>query len=138
MSEPSNGTPPPSLAGTSALDLEGDLAMEMESGMARYFLRRTQQAPQQRSLLWHWDFSSAENYESSVAGHRHNLRRIVGALDDRTAGSTPEVLASPLESVELARGSGYRVFAIRWQVIAPSVLGFSGLHAEGLLLEPEG
>jgi dienelactone hydrolase len=138
MSEPSNGTPPPSLAGTSALDLEGDLAMEMESGMARYFLRRTQQAPQERSLLWHWDFSSAENYESSVAGHRHNLRRIVGALDDRTAGSTPEVLASPLESVELARGSGYRVFAIRWQVIDPSDLGFSGLHAEGLLLEPEG
>ena len=47
-SEPPNDTP---LTCTSALDLEGDLAMEMESDMARYFLRRTQQAPEERTTL---------------------------------------------------------------------------------------
>ena len=50
-SEPPNDTPPSSLTCTSALDLEGDLAKEMESDMARYFLRRTQQAPQERTTL---------------------------------------------------------------------------------------
>ena len=39
---------------------------------------------------------------------------------------------------ELAQGSGYSVFAVRWSVFDPVDAGFGGLNAEGLLLQPAG
>jgi dienelactone hydrolase len=126
------------LPGTVPLTQQGDLAEQMEDGIQQFLLRRIQEMPQERARLWQRDYRSAQDYEKSVSSHRKRLREIIGVVDPRVFPSAPELLASPLGSSELAQGYGYSVFAVRWSVFDPVDLGLSGLHAEGLLLQPEG
>jgi len=114
----------------------GDLAEQMEDGIQRFLLRRLQEAPQERARLWQWDYRSLQGYEESVAPHRKCLREIIGAVDPRVTPRAPELLAPALGFAELARGPGYSVFAVRWQVFDPVTEGLGGLRAEGLLLQP--
>jgi dienelactone hydrolase len=132
-----SGTPiPQALPDTALLTQQGDLAEQMEDGMQRFLLRRIQEVPQERAHLWQWDYRSARDYEKSIASHREHFRQIIGALDPRVSPGAPELVASPLESPALAQGAGYSVFAVRWAVFDPVDEGLSGLHAEGLLLQP--
>ena len=124
------------LPGSAPLTRQGDLAEQMEDRIRRFLLRRIEEAPQQRARLWSWDYCSRRDYEKSVAPHRQRFREIIGAVDPRVSPRPPELLASPLGSAELARGAGYRVFAVRWAVFDPTGDGLGGLHAEGLLLQP--
>jgi dienelactone hydrolase len=126
------------LPGTAPLTQQGDLAEQMADGIQRFLLRRIQEVPQERSRLWQWDYRSAQDYEKSVSSHRNRFREIIGAVDPRVTPRAPELLASPLGPSELAQGSGYSVFAVRWSVFDPVDVGFGGLNAEGLLLQPAG
>lgn len=133
-----SGTPPgQALPGTSMLTQDGDLAEQMQDGIRRFLLRKIEDAPQQRSALWQRNYRSVQDYEKSVSSKRERLRQIIGGGDPRLPPRAPELLASPLGPSELAHGSGYSVTAVRWPVLECVELGFCGLHAEGLLLEPE-
>ena len=136
---PASSMPPQKvLPDTAPLTQQGDLAIQMEEGIKQFLLGRTREVPKERALLWRWDYSSKENYEKSVAAHRENLRKIVGAMDARAATHAPDLLAAAGGPAEIARGTNYTVKAVRWPVFDPVEQGTSGMYAEGLLLEPTG
>jgi dienelactone hydrolase len=132
------GTPEQVLPSTAPLLERGDLAGQIEDAIQKFLLKRTQEIPREREQLWQKDYRSIRDYEKSVSSHREHFRRIIGAVDTRVSPREPEVLASPLEPTELAQGPDYKVFAVRWQLFNPIDEGLSGLHAEGLLLQPAG
>lgn len=125
------------LAGTSPLTGQGDFAMEMEAGMQRFLARRIAETPRERARLWQPDYGSREAYENSVSGHRESFRRMIGAVDARTAARAPELLNEGEGPAELAVGKGYTIFRTRWRVFDAVDEGLCGLDAEGLLLKPE-
>ncbi len=124
-------TAPPALPGTAPLTIEGDLAARMVDGIHAFLLRETAAAAGKREQFWKRDYRSAADYNRSVAANRERLRAIVGAVDRRVPLTALELDATPSRPAEVARGTGYKVFAVRWPV-------FDDVTAEGLLLEPEG
>lgn len=124
------------LPGTAPLLQHGDLAEQMEQGIQRFLLNRTRETSQERARLWQRDYSTVQGYDRSISPHRERFRQIIGAVDSRVSPRALEILASPLEPAELARGPGYNAYAVRWQVFDSVDEGLSGLHAEGLLLQP--
>jgi hypothetical protein len=56
---------------------------------------------------------------------------IIGAVDARVPVTELRLTATTTVPAEVARASGYRVFAVRWPV-------FDDVEADGLLLQPEG
>ena len=126
------------LPGTSSLTAEGDLAAQMVDGIHRFLLSETERQAADRTKLWKRDFTSTQNYEQSIAVNRQRFREIIGAADERAQIRAPELFANfPVRS-EVARGPGYTIDAVRWQVFAPVTDDSEGLQAAGLLLEPEG
>jgi predicted secreted protein len=61
--------------------------MQMVDGIHRHLLSQTAQQVAERPRLWKRDFSSAANYEQSVAANRQRFRRIIGAVDERAAAT---------------------------------------------------
>jgi hypothetical protein len=88
--------------------------------------------------LWQRDYTSVETYDRSVSPNRERFRQIIGAVDPRIEVQTPELRATLVTSAQVAQGSGYEVYAIRWPVLEQVVADFGGLDAEGLLLQPDG
>ncbi len=127
------------LPGTQPLTLTGDLAAQMVSGMDRYLDRVTAESPAHRRALWHFDTSSLDaflpSYLANTTTNRAVLRELIGVVDKRepvTMRFVNEVgtnfTAFP---GEVARGPGYRVYTVAWNV-------FRGVAGEGLLLVPDG
>lgn len=125
------------MAGTTPLTMEGDLAIQMVAGIQRYLLHETELQAAQRTQLWRRDYSSLECYQFSVASNRERLRTILGVLDTRVAPQPPELVESLAIPAQLAQESNYKVYLVRWQVLAPVTVDSGGLEAEGLLLQPE-
>jgi dienelactone hydrolase len=125
------------LSGTEPLTVEGDLAAQMVDGIHRFLLAEARQQATNRAQLWSPDTSSPERYAQSVAPNRDHLRQIIGAVDPRVDPQAPEPLYSFPGQSEIARGPGYMVYAIRWQVFAPVTADSSGMWATGLLLQPD-
>ncbi len=127
------------LAGTAPLELQGDLAAQMVAGLDRYLDRVTAGSAARRRGHWQFDTSSNEaffkSYLSSAETNRFKLRELLGVVDQRepvtmryVAPVGTNLTAHP---GEIARGPGYRVFAVAWNV-------FRGVDGEGLLLVPDG
>jgi dienelactone hydrolase len=98
------------LPGTNALTFDGDPAARMVDAIHTYLDRETVAARDRRTAV----------------PDREAFRKLIGAVD-------PRVPAGGLlfdAATEVARGPGYRAYAVRWQV-------FDGVEAEGLLLEPD-
>ena len=111
----------PTLPGTKPFTFDGDPAAAMVDSIHAFLLRETAAvAPRQ-----------AYFEKSDVASRRDRFRRIIGAVDARIPVTAIELTATSAVPAEVARGKGYRVFAVRWPV-------FDDVEAEGLLLEPEG
>ena len=125
------------LAGTSPLAKKGDFAAEMVDGIHRFLLAETDQQAANRGERWNRDYSSAANYEQSIEPKRRHLRKIIGAVDERVSAQEPELLATLSARTAIAHDPGYQVYAIRWRVFAPQTADSGGLHAEGLLLQPD-
>ena len=118
------------LPGTQPLSMEGDPALQMVDAINAFLLRETAAVASQRAGYWKRDYSSADAYDRSITGNRDRLRKIIGAVDRRTSVSSLRMEATTAEPAEIARGAGYRVFAVRWPV-------FDDVEAEGLLLKPD-
>jgi dienelactone hydrolase len=119
------------LANTDLLTMDGDLAARMVDGINAYLIRETGSALEQRDRHWKRDYTSPSSWEQSVAGNRERLRSIIGAADQRAGAKDLQLDGTTLRDSVVGTGSGYRIHAVRWPV-------FPGVHAEGLLLQPEG
>jgi dienelactone hydrolase len=122
---------------TAPLTEQGDLAMRMVDGIRNYLLRETGRQAADRERLWSRDYLSADGYVQSVEPNRQTFRQIIGAVDPRAAVQPPEVMVRFAEHAEVAQGSGYKAYAIRWRVFDPVTADSGGMQAEGLLLEPQ-
>ena len=101
------------LSGTKPLELTGDPAQQMVSGIIRYLQRMTADSrPARKPSL-------------------ERLRYILGVDDDRGAAEAPELLGRVDRPALLADAGAYRVYTVRWKVTG-------GMTAEGLLFEPSG
>jgi dienelactone hydrolase len=109
------------LPGTKPFTFEGDPAAGMVDAIHAFLLRETAASAERRAAL----------PTSDVAARRERFRRIIGAVDVRVPFNALQLTATTAVPAEVARGKGYRVFAVRWPV-------FDDVEAEGLLLEPEG
>lgn len=127
------------LPGTAPLTMEGDLAAQMVAGLDRYLDRVTDETPARRRSHWQFDASSSDaflkSYLASAETNRTKLRKLLGVVDRREP-VTMRYLAPVGTNLnahpgEIARGPGYRVFAVAWNV-------FRGVEGEGLLLVPDG
>ncbi|GIW81394.1 MAG: hypothetical protein KatS3mg105_3201 [Gemmatales bacterium] len=115
------------LPGTKPLTENEDLAKKMVAGIDRYLQRATTDSVKSRQRYWKLDFSSTKAYAMSVQQNRTRFQQIIGAVEKRVPARL-EVIAMP-SAIELAKGPGYKVFAVRWKV-------FDDMDAEGLLLVP--
>lgn len=128
------------LPGTRALTGTNDLAAEMVTGIGRYLARETAVAATQRAGWWGAGGGQATgtNRVHRWDSQRRDFRRLLGLTDSRDVReavtlrhSAAVAGASGATPVELARGPGYRAYAVSWNV-------FRGLQGEGVLLQPEG
>ena len=122
---------------TAPLTEQGDLALRMVDGIRDYLLRESGRQAVERERLWNWDYVSADRYIQSVEPNRQRLRQIIGAVDPRTAVQSPDVMFSFGERAEIAQGTGYKAYRIRWRVFDPVTADSDGMQAEGLLLQPQ-
>jgi dienelactone hydrolase len=126
-----NKSGPLQLAGTEPFTMEGDIAAHMVAGIHADLLQRNAASIGARQKLWNYDFSSRKNYEASVASNRERFTKVIGIIDERISYTAPGVEARLGDSPIVASGEGYKVYNVRWPVLA-------GVDAEGLLLEPDG
>jgi dienelactone hydrolase len=117
------------LAETQPLTMQGDLAAQMVAGIDKFFMQEIDASVAKRESHWNRDFSSHEKYVASVEPNRKRFQKIIGAVDPRENVSM-QLLATTSQSALVGEGAGYKVFAVRWNVL-------KGVDAEGLLLEPD-
>jgi len=118
------------LAGTQPLTMQGDIAAQMVAGIDKFFMREIEASKERRASHWSCGFSSHENYVTSIEPNRKRFTKIIGAVDPRE-NVTMQLLATTIQPALVGEGAGYKVMAVRWNVL-------KGVDAEGLLLEPEG
>jgi dienelactone hydrolase len=123
------GTAPLQLAGTEPFTMDGDIAAHMVAGIHADLLQRNAASIESRRRFWNRDFSNRTNYEASVAPNRERFAKIIGLIDERIPYTVPVVEVRLGDSSVVASGDGYRIYNVRWPVLA-------GVDAEGLLLEP--
>ncbi|MBT4867457.1 MAG: hypothetical protein HON53_20325, partial [Planctomycetaceae bacterium] len=119
------------LPGTKLLTIAEPLDEVMVSGIDRFALRELDDAPNRRGLMWKRDYSSVSAYLKSVAPNRGRLRTIIGAVDQRMAGTGVNVVAPEGTFEGMKSTSQFAYGMARWQVL-------DGVTAEGLLLLPQG
>jgi dienelactone hydrolase len=122
------------LPNTSPLTMQGDIAAQMVDAIHQFLLLKTLTQAARRTQLWNRDYGSREQYERSLASNREHLRRIIGAVDERTKPALLE-LAEPFPMRSTQSGD-YRIYSVRWSVLPPPTADSVGLTAEGLLLDP--
>jgi len=125
--------------GTAPLQMTGDLAEQMVSGIDRYLDRAHSQNATNRARYWPRESSSAEAFleglRQTSATNRIRLRHILGVVDQRDSPQMRYLATvstnTTLNSAEVGRAAGYRVYSVAWNV-------FRGVEGEGLLVVPEG
>ena len=127
---------PNTLPGTAPLTTTGDLAVQMVEGIGEHLLRATAESLESRRRLWNRNFSSVREYEESIASEREQFRKIIGAVDRRVPEPVLQIVAATPAFPEIARGSRFKIYAVRWEVCDAPVGDYSSLEGEGLLLEP--
>jgi len=118
------------LPGTAPLTATGDFAARMVDGIHLFLDRETGRVAEKRETYWKRDTASVGAYRASIAPNRERLRKIIGAIDTRLPVTALEYDGTTARLALLAKGEHYKIFAVRWPVLA-------GVTAEGLLLEPD-
>jgi len=111
-------------------DDRGDPAKSMVDGIHVFADRELAASVARRRTLWPSDFSSKDAYEKSVAPHREQFARIIGAVAPRVSPVELSYVSGPDSPAKIAETDDFAVFAVRWTV-------FPGVDAEGLYLEPK-
>ncbi|MEZ6061502.1 MAG: dienelactone hydrolase family protein [Planctomycetaceae bacterium] len=128
-------------ANIQALTMEGDIASQLVDGVDRFLLNQIDRAADRRDEFWNFDTSSAAAFNKSIRPNRERLAKILGVCDSRVPFESPERIATVADSKLVALTNKYRVFAIRWPVLAdpaPSAGNLVSIYGEGLLLVPTG
>lgn len=128
-------------ANTKPLTLEADFASLMVDGADVFLLKQIQDAKRNRGQFWSYDTSSVQAFTQSVQPNRERLKHMLGVRDDRIPFAAPELLATVEHGGLVATGQGYKVYAIRWPVLAdpaPTAKNLASIYGEGLLLVPDG
>ena len=136
VQKPGVSSAPGTLPGTIPLAMPGDLAVQMVEGIRKYLQRATAESVEKRPGLGDRKFGSAQDYEESIARERQHFRRIIGAVDRRVPEPTLQIVAATPAFPEVARGSSFKAYAVRWEVCDSTVGDYSTLEGEGLLLQP--
>ncbi len=123
------GEPAAPLPNTEPLTITGEPVQAMVAGIDAHLMGLLDASTANRIRYWHRDFSSPEAYTQSVEANRQHLARIIGAHEDRDAG-TMELVATTDQPALIAESDTYRVYVVRWPVLR-------GIYGEGLLLEPK-
>jgi dienelactone hydrolase len=118
------------LPGTRPLTETGDLSRQMLAGLHRFTERKLEESVKGRARLWKRDPSSRVAYERSVQPNRTSFRKIIGVVDPLLP-VTLERFGDEDNPALVAQTAKFRVFQVRWPVL-------TGVHGEGLLLEPTG
>ncbi len=131
--------PSRSLAGTAALDIQGDIASELVAGVDRFLLKELGKSVEKRINFWPKPESTDGNaardsaYESATATLRQELRMRIGMIDSpipcESFASQSVVSAEEKEPKWLADNNVCVVHEVRWQV-------FDGVDASGLMVIP--
>jgi cephalosporin-C deacetylase-like acetyl esterase len=112
------------LAGTKSAEIPANIYDVQYQQTEATLLKRVAQSPQVREKRWHRDFSSAENYEKSVAPNRQIVAKLIG-LGDRV--KTPgEVTVK-----QLSANDKFTAFEIEFQL-------YDDVRVDGLLFLPHG
>jgi dienelactone hydrolase len=119
------------LPGTKPLIMPGDLAAQMVAGIDDYLMKALDASVEQRRKAWQPDVSSPDAYRKWIEPKRDKLRRILGMVDERLPCRELEYVSSTRKSALAGVSPRFKAFAVRWSVL-------SGVHGEGLLLEPAG
>jgi hypothetical protein len=122
---------PPQLPGTELFAGEGDLAAQMVADIHNFLLKQTEASIVDRQALWHRDFTSHSNYETSIAPNRKRFARVIGLIDKRCSDTSPSIESPVGENSIIALGDGFKIYRVRWPVL-------HGVDGEGLLLQPDG
>lgn len=120
---------PAPLPGTRPLLMTGDIASQMVEGVDRFLLGEIEKSLARRAAYWKRDTSSPEKHAASIEPNRRRLAQILGVRDERVALDALELIGTTKQPALVARGDGYKVFAVRWPA-------FGDVHGEGLLLVP--
>jgi dienelactone hydrolase len=126
------------LPGTHALDWpereHAAMADRLMDGAHRLVDRRIAEAAARRGRHWrHETTRGPAAYDESIAAHRRELARIIGAVDARVPAAL-ERFGDDDAPALVAETDAFRVFQVRWPVLA----GGGGVWGEGLLVEPRG
>lgn len=119
-----------SLPGTQLLAAGGDFSREMIAGIDRFALRELERSVDGRTALWNRDYSSPQAYQNSMRLNRENLRRMIGAVDERVPMTGMELMGTTNAPAHLAETDAYTVSIVRWPVL-------ENVFGEGLLLQPK-
>lgn len=123
------------MPGTQALtwgETDGDLADRLMDGAHAFVDRKIAESKRQRARLWHYDLSTDEAYERSVAANRERFKKIIGVVDDeRAAPVTMERFGDDLNPALVAETEDLEIYQVRWPVL-------EGVFSEGLLVTPKG
>lgn len=126
-------------ADTVPLTIEGDLASRMVDGIDRFLLQQIERSRESRHQFWNYDTSSAEKFNESIEPNRQRLAQMLGLRDERIDFDAPELVGTVHESALIAETAEYKVYRIRWPVLAdpaPTTADLASIHGEGLLLIP--
>ena len=121
---------PLTLPATQLLESDVDRSASMVEGIDRFLKREINESIDRRGRYWKRNLASAEAYQASVATNRLDLRRAIGAVDERISPESLDYVSSTTSPALVAETDLIRVWAVRWPVF-PSVFG------DGLLLEPK-
>jgi dienelactone hydrolase len=108
------------LPGTQPFTFAGDPALSMVDSINAFLVKETEAVDRR-----------PQPAQGDMELRRERFRRIIGAVDTRVPVPALELSATTATPAEVARGKGYRVYAVRWRV-------FDDVDAEGLLVEPQG
>jgi len=117
------------LPDTKPLEMEGDIASQMVSGIDKFLLRELEASIDKRAKHWDRDFSSTESYVKSIEPNRKRLKHILGIRDERIKFDGLEFVFTTEQSSLVGKGDNFECHAVRWQA-------FGDVYGEGLLLIP--
>jgi dienelactone hydrolase len=117
------------LPGTKPLNIQGDIASNMVTGIDKFLSAETVKSIEGRKKFWNRDFSSVEKYNESIKKNREALARILGLLDMRPTNATIYTFSEIDKPPVVAAGNNFIIQQIRWNA-------FGNVNGEGLLLTP--
>lgn len=131
------------LPGTRPWPAPADIPGEIMTGAQAWVDKKIAQAAEQRSMQWHYDFTTKASFEQSITPQRERLKDILGlssgapteqlyylGLQDTFIPGEVESWSGLGEGPLVATTSSFNIRQVRW-TSEPGVWG------EGLLLEPK-